>query len=90
MLCNRTFLNLTLGAAENGEISERHLVNALETLFKLIQSDKARQLSLRFGVDWSVAFPIAELLPSRLERVRRFMQHRLLPAFPQFQMKTGN
>ena len=88
LFCNRAFLSGTLRAAENGRVSERNFVNALEALFKLVQNDKAQQVSLRFGIDWSAAFPIAELLASPLERAHRFMQHRFLSAYPQFRNNT--
>jgi hypothetical protein len=73
-LCNRAFLRHAIKEVEAGKVSERALIRALEALFTLVQGQTATEASRRFGIDWSVAFPVFELKKSTLERVSRFMQ----------------
>ena len=68
--------------AEKGEVGERNLINGLEALLRVVQAEPGRGAALRFGIDWSLAFPYPELSLSPMERVRRFMELRLRPAFP--------
>jgi hypothetical protein len=82
LLCNRALLRDVLAQAERGQISERAAVNPLEALFQFTQTEIAQQAAAKYNVNWADAFPVKELLATRLPRVQSFMQQRFTKVFP--------
>jgi len=80
-LCSRAFLRELLSATESSTLAERSFIKTVERSFKLVTGEKAREVALRFGMDWSMVFPAPELVHSKLQSVRNFMEHRFIPAF---------
>jgi len=82
LLCNRAFLRDVLDQAERSQVSERAAVNPLEALFRFTQTRIAREAAAKYNLNWAEAFPLKELLATKLPRVRSFMQKRFAKVFP--------
>lgn len=76
--CVRQFLRDILDLVTDGAVTQRELVNLLEEIKQNIESQDAKKAATLWGFDFSQVWPMDALTDSRLEKIRRFVQNRLL------------
>ncbi len=74
--CTRAFVLGLLAMIEDGTVTQREAVNLLEEIREVIGSDLARRAVALWGFDFSRVWP-AELMVTKLEKLTRFVEHRL-------------
>jgi len=78
LLCVRAFLRETLHGAEAGSLPARGWLGALERVLMLAESGRGKKAVRILGVDWTEAFPLAEIAASPLPVAKRFREKRLV------------
>ena len=80
LLCVREFILDALEEANQGRLSQRGLVNLLESILQVISDPKAKSSEALWGIDCQQVWPMQQLKGSGLTKVANFLKHRLLPA----------
>jgi hypothetical protein len=77
ILCVREFILDLLARVIDGDGSQRDLVDLLEEIREITTSREASGAEALWKLDFSQVWPRQELVDSRLQKVARFLQHRL-------------
>lgn len=75
--CNRAFILELLHGVQQGQITQRQVVNVLEELRRIVTSPMAVRATSKWGFDYSAVWPIDELVECGLEKVEKFARMRL-------------
>lgn len=75
--CNRAFILELLHMAQQGQATQRQVVNVLEELRGIVTSPMANRAMAAWGFDFSAVWPVDELARCGLEKVEKFARMRL-------------
>jgi len=79
--CVREFLRDILTEVIAERATQRDAVNLLEELREIVLSPMATRSATMWGVDFTSGWPTADLTASGMQKIQRFVQHRLNPTF---------
>lgn len=77
ILCVREFILDLLASATDGQISQRDVVDLMEELREIVLNPVADQAETMWHLDLSKVWPVQELEGSGLQKIERFVQHRI-------------
>ena len=77
--CVREFLRDILAEVSAERVSQRDAVNLLEELREIVRSPEATKAATIWGLDFTSVWPINDLVKSGMQKIQRFVQHRLNP-----------
>jgi len=75
--CVREFVRDILLGVASGHIAQRQLVNLLEELRDVVTSPLSKKACEMWGFDFGKVWPRGDLESCRLQKIERFVQHRL-------------
>jgi hypothetical protein len=78
LLCVRAFLRETLHGVEAGSLPARGWLGALERVLKLAESSRGKKAVRTLQVDWTEAFPLAEIAASSHPAAKGVRERRLV------------
>lgn len=79
ILCVREFILDLVESAADGSVSQRDVVDFLEELREIVLSPAAGKAENMWNLDFGKVWPAKELAGSGLQKIERFVQHRIRP-----------
>lgn len=82
LVCTWAFIGELLASCREGHLRERAVVNILDEIHEILNSNEAKKSSKLWGFDWTCVWPFGQLREFTEGKIERWLDHRFPDSRP--------